>query len=163
MIWFKSNHFSKIRDLVCIGIIPFCFLIRILPAVLYDKIPNLRAVDELLQWRITFSRHYLMTYPVNLFGNNLNSDVIVLDNGYVELLINYGLIFTILYAAAYIIISYRYLKKKMYRELLLIVCFSIYGITEAFIPNLFVNISLIFLGELLFHKSKGERRNLFES
>jgi len=163
LIWFKSIYFMKLKHVICIGIIPFGFLISLIPALLYNKIPNLRTIDSILQWRITFSKHYLESYPLKLFGNNLSGDSIVLDNGYVELVINYGLFFTFLYVTAYMILSYRCVKRRMYPELLLIVCLSIYGITEAFIPNLFVNISIIFFGELIFNNYKKQRGYHFES
>lgn len=154
MIWFKSGYFTKLKNALCIGIIPAACLISVIPALLYDKIPNLRAIDQLLQWRITFSRHYLTSYGLSLFGNNLNADPMVLDSGYVELVINYGLIFTFLYLAAYMVLIFRFIKEKMYRELLFITCFSIYGLTESFIPNLFVNLSLIFFSKLIFDTRK---------
>jgi hypothetical protein len=154
LVWFKSDHFPKLKQIICIGIIPFGFLISIIPPLLYDKITYIRTIDRLLQWRITFSKHYLDSYPLSLFGNNVNSDPVVLDSGYVELIINYGLIFTILYLASYMIIIYRYTKKKRYNELLFIVCLSLYGITEAFIPNLFINLSMLFIGEILFKSGK---------
>lgn len=157
MLWFKSKYFPKLKNVVCMGMIPFGFLISVIPALLYDKLPYIRTIDRALQWRITFSRHYLDSYPIQLFGNNLNSDPIVLDSGYVELLINYGLIFTLLYIGAYMVIAYRYVKKRKYRELLLICCLAVYGITEAFIPNLFINLSMIFLGELIFEESSRSR------
>lgn len=154
LIWFKSNLFPKVKQVVCLGIIPFGFLISIIPPLIYDKISYLRTIDRLLQWRITFSKHYLDSYPLRLFGNNVNSDPIVLDSGYVELIINYGLIFTLLYIAAYMILIYRYVKMRRYNELLFIVCLSLYGITESFIPNLFINLSMIFMGELIFNSGK---------
>jgi len=154
MIWFRSNFFNKLKNAVCIGIIPASFLISIIPALMYDKIPHMWEIDRLLQWRFTFSRHYLNSYNLNLFGNNLNADPIVLDSGYVELIINYGLIFTFLFVTAYMVLIFRFIKKKMYRELLFIVCFSIYGLTESFIPNLFVNLSMIFFSEFIFNTDK---------
>lgn len=157
MIWFKSNHLPRLKNAFCFAMVPFGFLISIIPAVFYNNIPNLRTIDRLMQWRITFSKYYLDTYSIRLFGNNLNFDPIVLDSGYVELILNYGLIFTTFYVVANMVIIYRYVKMKKYRELLLIISLSIYGITESFIPNLFSNVSLIFLGELIFEKYKIER------
>ena len=154
LIWFKSKSFPKIKNCICMGILPFGFLISLIPSLLYDKLPNIRTIDNLLQWRITFSRHYLSFYPMKLFGNNLGGDPTVLDSGYVELVINYGLIFTFLYLSAFMLLAYRCIKEKKDRELLFIVCFAVYGITEAFIPNLFTNLSMIFIGELIFNRQR---------
>jgi hypothetical protein len=156
-LWFKSNYFNKLKQFFCLGILPFGFAISILPALLYEKIPGLHTIDGLFQWRITFSRHYLEAYPLRLLGNNLSADPVILDSGYVELIVNYGLLFTAIYASFFMVIIVRCLKRKMYRELLVITCISIYGITESFIPNLFTNVSLIFWGELIFYTGLKKR------
>lgn len=150
MVWFRSNVLCKLKNFVCYGILPIGFMVSIVPALLYDKIGIIRKVDRLLQWRITFGRHYLEQYQINLFGNNLHNDTTVLDSGYIELIMNYGIIFTLLYVVAYYVLIHRFVKNRNYKELLLIVCFLCYGVTEAFIPNLFVNVSMIFIGELIF-------------
>lgn len=150
MVWFRSNVLCKLKNFVCYSILPIGFIVSIVPALLYDKTELIRKVDRLLQWRITFGRHYLEQYPINLFGNNLRNDTIVLDSGYIELIINYGIIFTFFYVIAYLILIHRFVKNRNYRELLLVVCFLSYGVTEAFIPNLFANVSMIFIGELIF-------------
>lgn len=151
-LWFRNEYYPRLKKFVCMGMIPLGLLISILPALLYDKIPHMWEIDRILQWRVTFSRHYLDTYPITLFGNNLQNDNYILDSGYVELLVNYGLIFTLLYLAAFTIIILRYTRKNMFRELLFIICVSIYGITEAFIPNLFINLPMLFIGGLIYKK-----------
>lgn len=156
MIWFRSNILTRLRKLFCYGILPFCFSISILPPILYEYIPGIRSVDRLLQWRITFGKHYLFNYPITLFGNNLNQDPIVLDNSYIEFIINYGLVFTLFYIGLHILLIHRFLKFGSKKELLLIACFSVYGITEAFLPNLFSNISMIFIGDLFFRPPAAE-------
>ena len=156
MLWFKSKVFLKLKNMICYSILPLGFAVSILPSLFYDKIAMIRTIDRLLQWRITFSRYYLEKYEVKLFGNNLHNDSIVLDSGYIELIVNYGLVFTILYVIAFYILIHRFVKQEKYKELLLIVCFLCYGITEAFIPNLFANVSMIFIGELIFPTKERE-------
>ena len=77
----------------------------------------------------------------------------LLDNGYVVLIINYGVIIFGLYILGYYKVVKKFIAYNMNKELLMIILFSIYGVTEGYIPNIFLNLSLIFLSSIIFIKN----------
>ncbi|AYE33883.1 hypothetical protein [Clostridium septicum] len=123
----------------------------------------LQKINQALTGRIELASKFLSLYKIKPFGqviiegSNLNGSYLRIDNGYISLLLAYGIVSFIVF----IILETKLLKKYMlderYREILLIVSFLIYGITEVYIYNIFVNISLIFLCELLYKPVSDER------
>ncbi|QBJ74566.1 hypothetical protein C6H62_02380 [Clostridium chauvoei] len=58
-----------------------------------------------------------------------------------------------IYMLGYFIITNLFIKLERKEELLVIAFFSIYGITEGFLSNIFLNLSLVFLADLIYKKS----------
>lgn len=138
---------------ICKIIIPLCVLFTIVTAFGYSKFDIIKKIDRILSGRIYYSSHFLNNYKWNAFGRNLIGDNNLLDNGYVVLIINYGVIIFGLYTLGYYKVVKKFIAYNMNKELLMIILFSIYGVTEGYIPNIFLNLSLIFLSSIIFIKN----------
>lgn len=107
---------------------------------------SLEKLDVLFNGRLSYMHALVSEYRVPFFGMNKNYFTnINIDNGFISLLYAGG-------AAAFFIISYLIIsesnnlyKEKNYYSLMIILLISIYSLSESFLPNIFVNISLFFL------------------
>jgi len=81
-----------------------------------------------------------------------------MDNSYVMGYINYGLILFGILMIGYFILSFYLTHRQKTRELVILVCFLAAGWTEQLLFNTsFKNITLLFLGELLYGRKNEER------
>lgn len=139
-----------------LGIIfPAAVVISLLsPILLPDKIFHI--LNKIFSNRLVLAEYYLIPENIKLFGNNLENittHILTMDNAYVFSLVIYGIAFFSLIVFSYVLLIYNCIKRKRKRELALIVCIAIAGITEPFLFNTsFKNITLIFLGVMLFHE-----------
>lgn len=108
--------------------------------------------DRLFNGRIGLSIMYLLTYPLTLFGGKLDLSRIsmntyyALDNGYVILLMYYGIIGFGMY---WMMAQYVLKRLKQENELLLaFICFIclVWGLYEGMMVSLSGNFSLLFIG-----------------
>jgi O-antigen ligase len=87
------------------------------------------------------------------FGKNiLNDKNALFDNGYIFLYIQYGLIGASLILYFILSICKKIKHDNDIRKTLLVIVYIIYGFTESFTPNIFMNIILLFYSEILFKK-----------
>lgn len=152
----RRTNFNRAERVLCRLPLPLCLLFSfgapfLLPFPLGQKL------NVLLQARPAFSYYYLTSQPITLFGNRMK-DVpnfwIIMDNGYVYILMTFGVIAFLLFTGAYAMLIERYVKKSAGAELAVIFSFLLYGIMEQFISNAFMNVSIFFMGALLFHKEE---------
>lgn len=135
------------------------FVSFILPIILYT--PWVQKLNFLLNTRLYLARQFLVPEYMSLFGVKM-ADVIQssmnMDNSYIWGFINYGIIPFALFMLAYLILIADYTKKQKTRELVMIICFWGAGFTEQLLFNTsFKNITLLFLGELLFRQKAGAK------
>lgn len=130
------------------------FVISILGGLLYGKISLLSKLDAILTGRIQYISILLKTTIPPLIGSNKYNVLVNIDNGYIALLYEGGLI-------AFIWFSYyitRTIKKayrdENYKKFFLILDFMLYAMTESFFPSIAVNVSLLFVGDILFNKKQ---------
>lgn len=131
----------------------FCVLFSMLaPILLQGQIYQF--VNRLLNTRLRLSRYFLTNWPVSLLGQRLSeitNSTVTMDNSYVFAYVVYGIIVFVLLVSAYGVIIRRYCKQQKGSELCVILAILAAGVTEPFLFNTsFKNISMIFLGELLF-------------
>lgn len=138
-------------------VVPGCILFTFITAILYEKVEFINILDRLLSGRIGYTSYFLNNYSMSLFGNNLYLDDNLIDNSYIILLANYGIIIFVLYLISYNKIIKKYITLKMDKELIMIVCFSVYGITEGFLSNIFMNLSLVYIADIIFNTKSGKR------
>ena len=153
-ITIKSKFGSRFCNKIFIMILPISLIFSLYSALYYSKAVIIKTLDTILTGRIYFSNYFLTHYPIKLFGYNLSNETKILDNGYFILLLNYGAIIFGLYVFGYLLITKKMIRLGMKKELLIISCFTVYGITESYIPNVFLNLSLIFMGDLLFNQNR---------
>ncbi len=160
--------------------LPLCVLFSFIAPLLL-RYPVVQKLDSMLQARLSFSQYFLLNQPITLFGtrmHNVPNFWIIMDNGYVYFLMTFGVVAFILLCVGYIAVIAKYsgisLIKRTHEngkgynnaaenrairlpELAIIFSFLLYGIMEQFLSNAFMNLSLIFIGEILFGEVEGEK------
>ena len=166
----SEGKISMGERILCQLPLPLCLLFSFGGPFLLDY-PFMQKLNVLLQARLSFSAYYLKNQPITLLGTrmkNVPNFWIIMDNGYVYFMMTFGLVAFGLFCAGYAILIARYSKKGRLPELAMIFSFLLYGIMEQFISNAFMNLSLLFMGEVLFGPqeqggmSGGRERTLFE-
>ena len=140
------------------------FISFALPFMLYDArfMASLFKLNNLVNTRINIAHFYLVPECMSLFGVKMSylaqiQYYLSIDNSYVWAFIHYGIIPFVLFMVAYLILIADCTRKQKTRELMLITCFLGAGYTEPLLFNTsFKNITLLFLGELLFRQKEGE-------
>ncbi|MCM1266963.1 MAG: hypothetical protein NC302_03585, partial [Bacteroidales bacterium] len=144
-------------------VLPVCLILSfVLPFLLYRK-PFAAVVQKLnfmLNTRIWLAEQFLRSEYTSLFGADVSRVVkssMNMDCSYIWCYINYGLVFTALILLGYFALLFYLTHKQRTRELVVVVCFLAAGWTEQLLFNTsFKNITLLFLGELLFLQKEGE-------
>lgn len=142
-----------------------CGLVSILGGKLYDSSNMIfKIVDDLLSGRLQLSNRFLNNYNIKPFGqriiegSDINGSYLRIDNGYISLFLAYGFVIFIMYIIFQTLILRKYINEFRYKEILLIIIFSLYGLTEVYIYNVFINISLLFMSDLLYCRNRRELR-----
>lgn len=156
-------------------VLPVCLLLSfVMPFFLY-KYFNLvtwhgnpwlgsftHRLNNLLNTRIWLAEQFLNNGEYrSLFGRDVSqivSSSMTLDNSYVWCYIHFGLIPTVMILAGYFALLFYDTRKQRTRELMILICFLAAGWTEQLLFNTsFKNITLLFLGALLFLKREGTK------
>ncbi len=159
--------YVKIRPKFCLFekfllnlILPAILVVSfVLPIILYTW--WVQKLNFLLNTRLYLARQFLVPEYMSPFGIKI-ADVVkssmTMDSSYIWGFINYGIIPFALLILAYLLLIVVYCKEQKTRELVIIICFLGAGFTEPLLFNTsFKNISLVFLGELLFRQKEGEK------
>ena len=94
------------------------------------------------------------TYSIKLFGRHIFEDFSpdnywCLDCAYLDMLLCYGAIFSLIW----IVLTKNVLKwlyrENRYIEVATVVAYSVYGISETFLPNGFLNVSIFLYAEYI--------------
>ena len=153
-------RFCFVEKAVVSLVLPFCLLISFLLPLpfIMDSTPKLHQLNFLLNTRLWLARQYLVPECISLFGlkmAELEQGSLAIDNSYVWGFVNYGIIPIVLLILAYLILIADYSRKQKTRELIIIIAFIAAGYTEPLLFNTsFKNITLIFIGELLFRQKE---------
>ena len=140
------------------------FISFALPFMLYDSrfAASLYKLNELVNTRINIAHFFLVPECMSLFGVKMSylaqiQYYLSIDNSYIWAFIHYGIIPFILLMLSYLILIADCARKQKTRELVLVICFLGAGYMEPLLFNTsFKNITLLFLGELLFRQKEGE-------
>lgn len=128
-------------------------LFSLLIAFFYND--SLSKLNVLFNGRLSYMHMLVTTYPVTLFGENkayfLNINI---DNGFDALLYVCGLLAFLVISYLMISLSFSLFKDKNFYPLFVIFILSIYSLTESFLPNIFVNISIFFLAWKIFEPTE---------
>lgn len=121
---------------------------------LYGTIPVLDTVNSMLQNRLYYGKQHLDLYGISVWGQRITVSYVeetyqVLDNTYLSLMINYGIIF-LLFWLWLNIMTLRYLiQEKRYAEISVIIGYSFYGFTESFVIVCFLNMSFFIYSDFI--------------
>lgn len=145
-------------------VFPVCLILSfVLPFYLYDNKYGyyVQKLNFILNTRIYLAEQFLRSEYHSLLGTNISQVVrssMTMDNSYVWGYINYGLIFFVILMLGYFTLLLYDTHKQRTRELILLICFLGAGWTEPLLFNTsFKNVTLIFLGDLLFRQREGEK------
>lgn len=167
-----GGMYVKIRPRFCLVekilvnlVLPAIILISfILPLMFLDArfAQSLEKLNEIVNTRIKVAGSFLVPECMSPFGVKMSylaqtQYYLSIDSSYVWAFIHYGIIPFILLMLAYLVLIADCTRKQKTRELVLIICFLGAGYTEPLLFNTsFKNITLLFLGELLFRQKEGE-------
>lgn len=154
-------RFCLVEKMLVNLVLPFVLVISFLfPLILYSS-HRIGRLNQLLSTRIYLANIYLQPECLSPFGVRMSylsqiRTYLSIDNSYIWALIHYGIIPFVLFIAAYFVLIVDYCRKQKTKELLLIVCFLAAGYMEPLLFNTsFKNITLLFLGEMLFRQKEG--------
>lgn len=157
-------RFCLAEKLLANLVLPVCLIMAfVLPFFLYDygRISAIvQKLNFMLNTRIWLAEQFLRSEYTSLFGADVSRVVkssMNMDCSYIWCYINYGLVFTAVILLGYVWLVLDESRKQRTRELVIVVCFLAAGWTEQLLFNTsFKNITLLFLGALLFRQKEGE-------
>lgn len=153
--WFQK---SKVVKFFACATPIVCYMGSVIMVLLYNS-GNTVAIlaNYMLQGRLKWGSAFMSTYTPKLLGQKLAEDFslsnfMVLDCAYLDMYLCYGILFSILW-----IVSTTYVIRWLYRKndfvgVSIIIAYSVFGMAETFLPNCFLNPSLLLYGECLLEK-----------
>ena len=157
-------RFCVVEKLLANLVLPACLILSfVLPFYLYDnKLAGfVQKLNFMLNTRIWLAEQFLRSEYRSLLGADVSQVVkssMTMDNSYVWGYINYGLIFFSILMLGYFALLFYDTHRQRTRELVILVCFLGAGWTEPLLFNTsFKNVTLLFLGSLLFLQKEGEK------
>lgn len=132
----------------------------------YEKNAFFIIIDSMLQGRIRLGFNYFTRYDISIIGQKLfqsstATDFWNLDCAYYYMLLGYGLIFTIVWIIfSCKLISYLY-NQKRFIDVAVMVMYAVYGISETFLPNGFLNVSIFLYAEYLYYLLNWRKEGAF--
>lgn len=161
-------RFCILEKLAANLVLPVCLVLSfVLPFYLYDAkwAYKVQKLNFMLNTRIWLAEQFLRSEYRSLFGADISKVVkssMTMDNSYVWGYINYGLIAFAVIILGYFILLFYDTHKQRTRDLVILVCFLGAGWTEPLLFNTsFKNVTLVFLGSLLFMSSGKTQYRLF--
>ncbi|WP_156177736.1 hypothetical protein [Bacillus sp. SA1-12] len=136
-------------------IIPTVFSLSLFLAINYSTLnPTLVALNELTTGRVSSMNSFYNQYGISLFGKpiemisttaaqQLGVPPQVLDNGYMRLLLRFGLIITAIFLGLYIKLSFQLLKKRKFAIVSCLSAYFVVGLMESSFYRIEYNIFLL--------------------
>lgn len=157
-------RFCLLEKMIVNLVLPLCLIVSFVFPLLLFGTPyagRIQQLNQILNTRIYLANIYLQPECLSPFGVRMSylaqiRSYLSIDNSYIWALVHYGVIPFVLFILAYFVLIFDYSRRQKTKELLLIVCFLGVGYMEPLLFNTsFKNISLLFLGELLFRQKEG--------
>lgn len=153
---------------ICLLFPLLCLLFCIYSGWQYNNSPLLNILDMVLQGRINQNNAYLERYDITLLGQPIYEstnadDYWVLDCAYMDMLICSGLLFTILWTILNICAIRFFYKRNDMIEVSVLIMYALYGITETFLPNCFLNMSFFLFARYLYCTLSKKNKSVFIS
>jgi len=156
-ILIKSSQTAKV---ILLSFMPFMALLSFLSAIFYNPGTSFwRLMNRLTTGRTYFNKLFLDNYGVSLFGQQVHLvsggraetygiGALILDNAYMSLAINFGIVSLVLLILASVLLIRRSLIFEDYGLLVAILIFSILGLMETGWFDIRVNWTLLSVASL---------------
>ena len=154
-------------------VIIFSFLISLVASIFlglnysHENQNFISKINRITSERIMLANRYMKKYPIiSIFGNNIpeanryidksnNPNYIPLDNGYIHLLLEFGILVTIIFIYCYFISITRLYKSKNYSLILILFLLNLYLVMEATIYAVLYNPFLLIFSTVFYDDIKG--------
>lgn len=155
------SRFCILEKVLVNLVLPFSLFYSFVMPIFLNYNGYIHVLNLLLNTRLWLAKQFLSPEYRSLFGIDISQVVkssMTMDNSYVMGYINYGLIPFGIIIIGYFALLFHLTRRQKTRELVILVCFLAAGWTEQLLFNTsFKNITLIFLGALLFEQREGEK------
>ena len=148
----KNNTLQNWLARACKNAYIWLFLLTLAVGYSYGYIPQVHILDKLLTGRVYFANQLLTRHVPKLLGSTVYNQYVITDSGYLALLYHCGVLACLWMSYCLIKLTHKLYAERRYRELFFMSYFMVYGLTEGFFPSVSVNVSLIFIGEVIFNK-----------
>lgn len=151
-----SKHIKKISYLQVFNVI-FAIAILLFLVITFHNSPIYLVLNRALSGRLFQANYYLNRYSISLFGKAIKELTskqwhLVLDMGYIHLIVTKGVIFALLYTVTLIYSMYRKVKENDFPAFLVLNYVALHLLIEPFFCDMNLNISLIFFGTYFIQK-----------
>jgi len=140
----------------------YAFIVLFFATILIAFIPEnwqiYSSVNTLLTGRFYYIKQILTEELPGWFGNSSLEKKYNLDNGYIRLLYEDGILATAWLGFFFIKLTKDIYKKKMYKECCLLMSFFFYNLAEGVLSTVSLNFSLLLLGSVLFNKNEENQK-----
>ena len=111
---------------------------------------------SLLNGRVEYTYSYLTRYGYSLFGFNssLSETGLLLDNGYLRLLIETGIIGLLVWGYMNFKLMQRIARNNDTKMAVVVTCFYVYIFMESFSSNIFMNYILFWSADEIFNEDR---------
>lgn len=164
LIILRNNQIlkNKITGILCVYCSIICFLFSVITGIFYGKHEFLDLLNLGFQGRLEQENMFYNKYPFTLFGQHIFEGVQggtfwCLDCAYWDMLLNLGIVFTILWLFFTTKVIRFYYNRNQYVEVAILVTYAIYGISETFLSNCFLNMSFFLYAEWMYYRIKRKR------
>ena len=150
---YRRFHIEKVIGALAYFTFPALLVASyILPQLL--KYRWVHKLDALMQYRISLSEGYRVKYPISFWGHNIISfHNGILDSGYLQILLKYGIIITLILVVFYFITVKKLIQKGRYSELILMVSVAIHGFTGNVLNSVMFNFTFFFMANEIFDRA----------
>lgn len=157
----NTNYFNKIINYFSLLGYPIIIIISLAIPYLYNEATGMLQhvaflFNGILSGRFSNASMLFHNFPITLFGKIVNTDLLqsiygynVVDNGYVFLLFNYGVIGSVVILFLYFYSMKRLVKQEEYVYLTIVFSFLLLGMMENVIRSVAINFTMIFWYEFI--------------
>lgn len=152
----KIKNLNKVIRFL-IKLFPFIMIVAValLSTILFDT-ALAQIMDKVITNRLTCANFYLEYYGVSFLPRYIK-EYIVFDNMYAFMLVEYGIIFSIIYCSLYTITLGKLLKNKKYVEAFMILLYGLYAYCEKGFLKIFCNFPMLFIAYLMYDIFKEQK------
>ncbi len=155
LLFYNRQKISKVTGVIVQMIYPACLVFSILGPICIKGYAFAK-LDEHFHNRFNYSRYYLTTEPITLFGVRFGpglNDNYQVDSSFLYSFLQLGIIPCIILTFLMMLMIHDVVVNKRMKELAVIISFCILGMSDPFFFNLsYKNILFLFVADLLFNK-----------